>query len=203
MALALFDFDGTLTTRDTFRPFLRFAIPAPRMFAGGLALSPMLVGHQLGWVSSAQARPWLCWAGFAGVPARRLRTLGERFAAEVLPGVIDADMRGRLVEHKRRGDTVFVVSAGLEPYLRPWCDAQGVGLVCTELEERGGVLTGRYRRGDCSGANKATFVRAAVALDQFNEIAAYGDSNEDLDMLALAHRRFFRGVELPAAEQAG
>ena len=195
MALTLFDFDGTLTTRDTFRSFLRFAIPTPRMLAGGLLLSPLLVGHQLGLVSSAQARPWLSWAGFVGVSARRMRVLGERFAAQELPGAINVEMLARFEAHKTRGDTVYVVSAGLEPYLRPWCQAHGVGLVCTELEERGGVLTGRYRRGDCSGPNKAAFVRADIGLARFDEIVAYGDTAEDLDMLALAHRRFFRGVE--------
>jgi hypothetical protein len=30
MDLALFDFDGTITTGDTFTPFLRFAIPRRR-----------------------------------------------------------------------------------------------------------------------------------------------------------------------------
>ena len=203
MALALFDFDGTLTTRDTYRPFLRFAVPSSRMAVGGLALSPLLVGHQLGLVSSAQVRPWLSWAGFVGVPAAHVRALGERYAADVLPGVIDAAMLSRLENHLRLGDTVVVVSAGLDCYLRPWCRAHGVALVCTELEEQGGELTGRYRRGDCSGANKVAFVRADVELSRFGEIAAYGDTDEDLAMLALAQRRFFRGVELSDVHKAG
>ena len=203
MALALFDFDGTLTTRDTYRPFLRFAIPPSRMAVGGLALSPLLAGHQLGLVSSAQARPWLSWAGFVGVPAARVRELGERYAADVLPGAIDPTMYSRLENHLRRGDTVVVVSAGLDCYLRPWCRAHGVDLVCSELEEQGGVLTGRYRRGDCSGLNKAAFVRSDIDLSGFVEITAYGDTDEDLEMLALAQRRFFRGVEFSDVHKAG
>lgn len=195
MHLALFDFDGTLTTRDTFLPFLRFAIPASRMFTAGVALSPVLIGHRLGLVSSAQARPWLAWAGFAGVPAPQVREIGERYATQVLPATLDAAMLARLESHRRQGHTVHVVSAGLDVYLRPWCDAHGVGLVCSELEERAGVLTGRYRRGDCSGANKATLVRADVDLHQYREISAYGDTAEDEAMLALANRQYFRGVE--------
>jgi phosphatidylglycerophosphatase C len=194
--LALFDFDGTLTTRDTFRPFLRLAIPRARLIAGGLALSPILLGHQLGVVTSAQARPCLSWAAFAGVPAARVRALGEQYASDALPRVIDSSMLRRLKAHQSEGDAVFVVSAGLESYLRPWCLAHGVGLVCTELEERRGVLTGRYRRGDCSGKNKATLVRSDVPLRQFSVITAYGDTVEDVEMLALAHRRFYRGVEI-------
>lgn len=193
MTLALFDFDGTLTTHDTYRPFLRFAISPVRMALGGLAVSPVLVGYQLGLVSSAQARPWLSWAGLAGVPAARVRAIGERYAADVLPGAIDASMFSRLEAHLSRG---VVVSAGLDCYLRPWCRAQGVELVCSELEERSGVLTGRYRRGDCSGLNKAAFVRSDVEISRFGEIVAYGDTAEDLAMLALAHRRFYRGVEI-------
>lgn len=194
MNLALFDFDGTLTTRDTFLPFLRFAIPPGRMLAGGFALAPVLAAHQVGLVSSARVRPWLSRAGFAGVSAQSVRELGQRFATEVIPRSVDATMLSRLKAHQENGDTVYVVSAGLDVYLQPWCDAQGVGLLCSQLEERGGALTGRYRRGDCSGA-KATLVRANVDLRRFSEISAYGDTAEDEAMLALAHRRYFRGAE--------
>ena len=34
--LALFDFDGTLTTRETFPAFMRYAVVRPRLLAGGI-----------------------------------------------------------------------------------------------------------------------------------------------------------------------
>ena len=50
MDLALFDFDGTITTHDTFRPFLSFAGGRARLALGTALLGPMVVGYELGWV---------------------------------------------------------------------------------------------------------------------------------------------------------
>ncbi len=201
--LALFDFDGTITTGDTFTPFLRFAIPPSRLVVGGLVLSPVLAAHRLGLMSSPRARPIVCRVGFRGLPASAVQTMGRRYAAEVVPAVVRPRAMERIEWHKQRGDTVVVVSAGLDVYLRPWCDVHGVALICTELEERDGRMTGRYRHGDCSGRTKAERVRGTLELADFVTVYAYGDTVEDREMLALADRRYYRWRELENGKQAG
>jgi hypothetical protein len=98
----------------------------------------------------------------------------------------------RIRWHKERGDTVVVVSASLRPYLEDLCRGLELELVCTELEARGGVLTGRYLGGDCTGPEKARRVRAAHDLARYSTIHAYGDTREDADLLELATRRYYR-----------
>ena len=187
MNLALFDFDGTITTGDTFTPFLRYAIPPLRAVAGGLVLAPILVAR----------------VGFQAVRASALQELGRRYASEVLPTVVRPEALERLQWHQREGDTIAVVSAGLDVYLRPWCDGQGIMLICTELEQRRGRMTGRYRQGDCSGTKKAERIRSVFDLGRFDTVYAYGDSVEDREMLSLASRRYYRGQEVTDVEPAG
>jgi HAD superfamily hydrolase (TIGR01490 family) len=194
--LALFDFDGTITTRDTFTPFLRFAIPPTRAVLGGLMISPVVIAHRLRLISTTSTRPIVARAGFQGVPVDAVRALGRRYTTEVLPTVVEAQAMERLQWHRDRGDIVAVVSAGLDVYLAPWCAAHGVELICTQLEERNGRMTGRYRRGDCSGPTKATLIRATFDLDRFETIYAYGDTVEDREMLAFANRKFYRWKEV-------
>ena len=43
MNLALFDFDGTITTRETFRSFIEFAVPPRRRALGTALLLPVLL----------------------------------------------------------------------------------------------------------------------------------------------------------------
>jgi phosphatidylglycerophosphatase C len=203
MNLALFDFDGTITTGDTFTPFLRFAIPAIRAIVGGLVLTPVLVAHRLRWISTPQTRPLVARVGFQAVRASYLRELGRGYASEVLPTVVRPEALERLRWHQRQGDVVAVVSAGLEVYLGPWCHTQGTALICTELEERHGRMTGRYRHGDCSGARKAELIRAGFDLRRFDTVYAYGDTAEDREMLALANRRYYRWKEVTGFERAG
>ena len=45
--LALFDFDGTVTTRETFPDFIRHAIPPRRRTLGVALFAPLVVGYRL------------------------------------------------------------------------------------------------------------------------------------------------------------
>ena len=109
-----------------------------------------------------------------------------------LPHVLRPEAMARLAWHRERGDRIVVVSASLDAYLAPWCRAHGLELICSELESREGVLTGNYRGGDCAGAAKAARVRANLRLEDYACVHAYGDTVEDRELLALAHRPVYR-----------
>jgi HAD superfamily hydrolase (TIGR01490 family) len=197
--LALFDFDGTITTRETMADFMYHAVPRRRQAWGKLLLAPCVAGYRLGLVSGVAVRAAVVRVGFAGMPVGVLRRRGERFAAAVLPELLRAQAMERIRWHQRQGDTTVVVSGGLDAYLAPWCRAHGLALICSALEQREGRLTGRYLGAQCVGEEKARRVRAAYRLDGHERIFAYGDTHEDLPLLALAHHRFYRGRALPVA----
>ena len=56
MNLALFDFDGTITTRETFGDFIRFAVPPRRRPLGTVVLGPLVMGYRRGLVSGQSDR---------------------------------------------------------------------------------------------------------------------------------------------------
>lgn len=144
MDLALFDFDGTITTKGTYPGFVRFAVRRRRQVVEGILLVPVIVGYRLGLVSDRIIRKVISHVGFSGDEPGRIRRLGAQYAREVLPDLVRPMALERISWHKARGDRVVVVSASLDDYLRPWCDAQGVDVICTQLEARDGRLTGSY-----------------------------------------------------------
>ena len=192
MNLALFDFDGTITHGDTWTPFLRYSVTRTRLAFATVLLSPVIAGYKAGWISARRGRPVAARFAFAGRRADALRNVGETYAREVLPRVLRQQALERIDWHKRRGDQVVVVSASLDIYLKPWCDAHDLDLVCTELEVRAGTLTGGYRRGECSAANKVIRLRERCDLARYPVIYAYGDTDEDREMLDIAHEKYFR-----------
>lgn len=56
MNLALFDFDGTITTRETYADFMQLAVAPRRLAFGKLLLAPLIVGYRLGLISATRAR---------------------------------------------------------------------------------------------------------------------------------------------------
>ena len=190
--LALFDFDHTVTHSDSFGRFVR-DLATPRQLASAKwTLGPWLAGYRLGLVSARQLRQRVIKLAFGGRAEEEIRLQGVRHAHAVLPGLLRPEMMQRIAWHQERGDTVVLVSASLDVYLQPWCESHGLELICNRLEASDGVLTGRYHHGDC-GPHKARLIRARYDVDAYRQVHAYGDSREDLDMLALAGQRWYRG----------
>lgn len=196
MNLALFDFDGTITREDSFEPFLYFAA-RQRVALGTLLLTPLLAAHRLGWVSASRLRAACAYVGFRGRRHAELCELGALYVGR-LHAIVRPEALDKIRWHQAQGDTVVVVSASLYPYLSAWCRELGVELICTELEVKEGRVTGRYSGGDCSGHEKARRVRERYELERYPVIYAYGDTPEDAELLALAHRRYFRWREQSA-----
>jgi phosphatidylglycerophosphatase C len=88
-------------------------------------------------------------------------------------------------------------------YLRAWCREMELEVICTEFETSDGMITGRYRDGDCVGPEKARRIREMCRLHEYDVIYAYGDTSEDSAMLQLAHRRFFRWEEISGVVPEG
>jgi len=200
MALALFDFDGTITTHETMPEFLHRSISRHRLIMGWLLLAPVVLGYKLGVVSGTLARRAIVRFGYRGVPASALVVFGRDFAQNYLPNVLRPEAVRRIAWHKAQGHTVVVVSGGLDAYLRPWCDAQGLELICSSLQSQGGILTGRYEGQQCVLAEKARRVHERYDLSAYAEIYAYGDTPEDQDLLGVATKKYYQWQEVGAMD---
>ena len=203
MNLALFDFDGTITRGDSWRPFMRLAAGSVRKLVAYTVLAPVGVGYYAGLVAGRTARPMFARVAFRGVDTARVNTLGRQYASEVLPDTVRPRAQEQIAWHKHNGDRIVVVSGSLAVYVRPWCERESVDCIATELEERGGRLTGRYLGGECIGAEKALRIRQAYDLRQYAHVYAYGDTAEDREMLALASHPYYRWRETNGSAKAG
>ena len=190
--LALVDFDHTVTTCDSYARFLR-SIATPRQRARApWTVGPWMAAYKLRLLSAAALRRRVTRIVFSGRDIAVVEAAGQRYAEQQLPALLRPEMMARIAWHRARGDIVVVVSGSLDAYLRPWCDAHGLALICNRLAVVDGRCTGHYLHGD-RGEHKADDIRAAYDLSTFARVHAYGDSREDRPMLALAQERWWRG----------
>ncbi len=195
--LVLFDFDGTLTTVETFPLFVRYAAPRWRVRVGAPLLAPLVLAYRAGAVSGVVVRAAIVRLAFSGMAPGHFDALAQAFAAERFPALMRPDALARLRAHRAAGDRVVVVSGNFERLLAPWCVAEGVELLASPLECRDGRLTGRYDGSQCAGEEKARRVRAAFPGWPRARIEAHGDTVEDLPMLAMAAAATYRGSPWP------
>ena len=163
----------------------------------GLPLfAPLVFGYKLGFVSANALRAQSVRFGFRGMPASHVQTMGRRFADEVLPAVLRPQALERIQWHREQGDKIMVVSGALDVYLEHWCKRHGLDLLCSRLEVVDGRLTGRYQGAQCVGMEKSRRVREVCELERFPVVYAYGDTPEDLHLLSIAHRKYYRWQEV-------
>lgn len=195
MQLALFDFDHTVTTCDTYARFLRHVATPAQLASAKWTVGPWLIGYRLRLLSAESIRRRVTAQVFPGRTPGEIEALGAAYAHGELPRLLRPEAMQRIDWHRSRGHEVVVVSASLDAYLRPWCATHGLAVVCNALEVHDGRLTGRYAVRDI-GAYKVEEIRRRHDLSGYARIHAYGDSREDRPMLALAHERWYRGVQL-------
>lgn len=190
--IAAFDFDGTLTRRDTMVPFLAY-VHGRRKLATALAdVGPAALSARArrppgGPHHRDLTKERLLARLFAGDSAERVADAGRSFA-DRLPGRLHPRGRERLAWHRDQGHELVIVSASLLPYLEPFGDAHGIHhVIGTGLEDDGaGRLTGRIVGPNVRGPEKAVRLEAWLAGERPLQLYAYGNSSGDTELLALA-----------------
>ena len=188
VTVAAFDVDNTLTVRDCVVPFMKSV--------GGVSRLSKVLFSDLGTTFQSIGRRdrdslklKFVEGIFAGKNSREVESLGIQFASKVADKWLRSDVATRMRWHQEQGHVVILVSASLGAYLHPLGDLLEVDAVlCTELEEKDGLLTGKLVGQNCRGREKASRVQkwcqdSGIATEDL--VYAYGDSSGDTELLEL------------------
>lgn len=183
---AFFDLDGTLVRGYTAAAGYRDSIRHGQ--AGPLELARLLLAGAAGGIEAVGL------AGFAQLRGRtvdEMTAIAERLFGERVAGTVRPDARELVRAHLRRGHTVAVASSASRIQIEPIARDLGIGhILCTELEEHDGVLTGHCTGGMLWGEHKAGAVRSFARATRIGLRRSYGYANgaEDIAFLrAVGH----------------
>ena len=114
-----FDFDGTLTTKDTLLQFIRFAVGDRAFLAGFLRYSPLLVLMKLRLYPNWKAKQKVFSHFFAGIPVSEFDAVCRDFAEDNRSLLRPAAM-AEMERAEAEGAEVYVVSASIDNWVRPF-----------------------------------------------------------------------------------
>lgn len=198
--IAAFDFDGTITKRDTLIPFLAKAAGPARFTSVCAQLGLLGVRRRIPITDRDAVKERMIELLLAGRAEHDLRTLGERYARDLLTSDrLRPDMLARIAEHHRAGHTTILVSASLVYYLEPIArELHMDDVIGVEPEVLDGVLTGHLTHPNVRAEQKAIRLRAWLGasadgpLDGI-DVHAYGNSSGDHELLAMSSPAWWLG----------
>ena len=191
-AIVAFDFDGTLTIRDSFTEFLRWRAGAGGWALGLVKMAPALAAYardrDRGRIKAASVREFL-----KGVPRAQLEQDADAFAGQVWPGFMRYDALAAWKEWGAKGAHRVIVTASPETTVAPFARRLGAeALLGTPLVFDGDDrVTGAFASPNCRGEEKVRRLRAVYG-EKVRLAAAYGDTSGDTEMLQIADEAGFR-----------
>ncbi len=195
--VAAFDFDGTLTTGDTFIAFVRFTHGARRLFLGLLRHAPWLLMMKMGLYPNGKAKEKVFSYFYRGTSHEQFACWGRDFAS-VAETMLNARTVKALQLHLAKGHSVCIITASIDEWVRPVAQRLGISmLLATHIEvSAGGTLTGRFLSPNCYGAEKVKRLLEAFPQRRNYKLFAYGDSRGDAELLDFADEAFSVRVDL-------
>ena len=181
--VAAFDFDGTITRRDTLVPFLRHVAGRVGFTRGFLGALPAAGGRERRDAYKAAVLQRVLGGRDADELLTTARAYGAGLHAGFRPAIVE-----RIRWHQGEGHRVVVVSASLRAYLDPVVEHLGLDGVCAvELEVADdGQLTGAIVGRNCRGPEKVRRLMDWLGGERPERLWAYGNSSGDRELLAAA-----------------
>ncbi len=193
--LALFDFDGTITNKDSLLDFTIFAKGRFRFYIGMVILFPVLLLMKLKILPGSKSKEiYLSWF-FKGVSKEKIELIGEQYADFRLPQIVRNEAMEKINNFKAENVRIIVVSASMETWLKPWCDQHQLELISTRMEFRNNIFTGRFETPNCNGPEKVRRIKNVLNLNLFDEIHVFGDSEGDKEMFELGTKTYYRWLK--------
>ncbi|AKM28924.1 HAD family hydrolase [Pandoraea faecigallinarum] len=193
--VAAFDFDGTISTTDSLRVFVRSTVGTRRFVLGALLASPWLIGCVLRLVDRGTAKAAFLRASIGARSRAQLDIDTRRFLQDRLPGLLRPEMLARVRQHRALGHRIVLVSASPSLYLEPWAATVGFDTVLsTELAfDAQGRFAGVFAKPNCWGPEKLRRLEAWWQDAPPRVLFAYGDSRGDKEMAERADYAWIRG----------
>lgn len=192
--LVLFDFDGTLTKRDTLLLFLRFA-GGVRFYLLLPIFALLVLMYKLKLISAKKSKEAIFSCMFKGYEKDRLSKLGQEFIDKLLmhkEKYFRENALETVISSKETGARVIIVSASPDVWIEPFAKSLGVEYLSTRFAYVDDKFAGCFFGENCTKAEKVSRIKEYINDLSSYHIEAYGDTKGDIAMLKLADKSYYQ-----------
>jgi HAD superfamily hydrolase (TIGR01490 family) len=190
--VAAFDFDGTITNKDTLLEFISYTKGKKKLYRGLIKFLPYLILMKLKLYPNWKLKEIIFSYYFKGISLNQFNEWGENFSIKI-SSIIRPKAVLAIENHLKNGDNVIIISASIENWIIPWAKKIGlINVLSTKIEvDKTGRLTGKFLTKNCYGLEKVKRLNEIYPNKESFELIAYGDSNGDKELIKFADKGFY------------
>lgn len=191
--LYCFDFDGTLTTKDTMFLFLKFYNPKKFRWQF-IKHIPLFILLKIKLLNAENVKKSFISSIIKGESKENLDKISQQFFETYFPKIIRPNALDFLKKMERTNTDYFLVTASLDIWTRPFAEHFGMQLLATQGKFVNNRFSGDFSTKNCNGEEKVSRIKFAIEGKKYDKKIAFGDTSGDLPMLNWAdegHYQFF------------
>jgi len=177
--LVLFDFDGTITKKDTFPLFFKHTFGAGYFYLGFSLFIPFFILFKLKLYNAERFKIKMISFYLKGKSKEWIENKGKEFIEYAYTsGIIKTEFINRINEFKIKQFDVAVVSASPDAWIEQFCEEIGIICICTQLAYNNNIFNGKLNGNNCNSEEKRNRVIKHFNLSSYSNIIVFGDSIE-------------------------
>ncbi|MBU8884016.1 haloacid dehalogenase-like hydrolase [Kaistella sp. DKR-2] len=188
--LYCFDFDGTLTYRDTMFLYLKF-YNSRTFTVQFIRHIPLFVLLKLKLADAEKVKKSFIASILKGESKTEIENKSQEFFRHFYPKICRENALEFIKNINREQTESYIVSASLDIWVQPFADAFQMKLLATRAEFKDDLFTGNFIGKNCNGPEKVSRIKEAIAGKKFDKTIAFGDTSGDREMLAWANESQF------------
>ena len=191
--IAIFDFDGTISYKDSIKEFFKFRYGLFYFFYGYyLRFMPIIFLCLIKSYSFEDLKKKRIQFFLKNVNTASLKKDIDLFYRKFFANNLKEEALEKLKWHKNNGHKIVILSASLDIILRKWCLKNGYLLITNNLVVLDNKFTGEFEGKDCNGEEKVKRLKNTININDFDFIYGYGDTDSDLAFLKLVDKSYFQ-----------
>lgn len=191
--LYCFDFDGTLTYKDTMFLYLKF-YNSSKFRIQFVKHIPLFILLKLKLADTEKVKKSFIGSILKGQLQTKIEDKSKLFFEEYYPKILRENALDFIGNIDKENTDSLIVTASLDIWTKPFAEKLQMKLVATQAEFKNGIFTGNFIGKNCNGEEKLERIKKEINGAKYDKIIAFGDTSGDKPMLQWAnegHYQFF------------
>lgn len=189
--LYCFDFDGTITKKDTMFVFLKF-YNAKKFYISFIKHLPLFVILKLGLADAEKVKMSFISSILKDESEENLDKKALLFFEKFYPQIIREKALDFIQNIDKEKTKCLLVTASLDIWTKYFAKKFGMELVATKAKFKDGSYTGKFASKNCNGKEKVERIKKVISKQKFDKTIAFGDTSGDTEMLNWANEGYYR-----------